>query len=116
MVTTDTTINASPINHIPIGRSGRFFSHYVYADLKDYVADQIFLDNDLRHIRFREEFQKTINEEEYVIVFCRIRTKDIDKFKKCMDQLQKKIRVCGYLGYEEVCDQLEKIVEEGRNV
>ena len=74
---------------------------FIYLDITDQAADHIFQKNHL-NIKFDGKFS---NEElPYIVVMCKVHNEDIQKFKNCMEELEKAITLRGYTKYGEFAD------------
>ena len=78
-----------------------FRKKFMYIDVEDYLSDDIFETNNLSIRILDTEFKQ--KDSDYVISFCTIYSKDVDKFIECMDRLKIKIQIFGYKDYEEIC-------------
>ena len=89
-------------NYINIHHTIPFRKKFMYIDVEDYLADDIFETNNLSVRIFDKEFKK--EDSDYIISICTIYSKDTDKFIECMDKLKNKIQIFGYKDYPEVCE------------
>lgn len=89
-------------NYINIHHIIPFRKKFMYIDVEDYLADDIFETNNLSVRISDKEFKK--EDSEYIISICTIYSKDTDKFIECMDRLKNKIQIFGYKDYSEVCE------------
>lgn len=108
-----TVKKTAPTNYFQIGEDGRMFSWFMYADLKvddKYVADDIFVDHGL-YVKYDREYSKEVDGDTYSIILCRIRKKKKDVFVQCMDELNKKILICGHNSYETIRKDMGMIAE-----
>ncbi len=96
------------MNYIEVKNKVPFRSSFMYIDRIDYVSDQIFIDHELRGIRFGK---KELHNKEYgfTIILCHIFTKDKEKFYNCMEILKNRLRFlgCDMDAYEYLCDVFE---------
>ena len=60
---------------------------------------------------FGNEFQHP--DQPYVIIFCKIRKRDRDKFLSALSELDRKMILCGYPGYSEFCDTFIAKMNDG---
>ena len=96
------------MNYIEVKNWVPFRSSFMYVDSVDYVSDQIFIDHDLKWIRFdKKELHNT--EYKLAIIRCHIFTKDKNKFYDCMEHLRRKLQFYGYnmSAYDYVSDIFE---------
>ena len=90
-------------NCISIKTIDPFKFKFAYFDLKDdYLADKIFFDNKLTVI-FGREYHK--DNEKYALVCCTIRRRDLNKFVKSMEELEKKALLLGHNDYIDFCNK-----------
>lgn len=73
----------------------------IYLDTPDYLADNIFVNYNIKSIKIKNEFQK--NDEKYVIIRCSIKKKDYANFIIAMEELQNKMLLCGHREYPDFC-------------
>lgn len=79
-----------------------FRSEYIFADIKEYLADQLFINEKIR-VDFGKEFGHT--EKKYLLISCKIWNKDRDKFLRSMEKLKNKMPLIGNTDYEEFCKE-----------
>ena len=76
------------------------YGHYAFVDVPEYYADQLFIQHQVR-VRFGKEFQHP--DQPYVIIFCKVRKRDRERFLLALSELNRKMILCGYPGYEGFC-------------
>ena len=81
-----------------------FNNLYAYVDTKDYLADQLFINEKMRVNFNRGEFRR--GNEKYVIIMCKIRKKDKAKFEAVMEKLKTKMLLLDNNDYMEYCENL----------
>ena len=81
-----------------------FYLRFAYLDIPEYVADTIFIQNKL-HVKFGKEFKKEGNP--YIIIMCKIRKKDFDKFEKSLEELERRMLLTGHTDYIEKCEEVK---------
>ena len=79
------------------------YDHYVFVDVPEYYADQLFIRHQVT-VRFGREYQHP--DHPYVVIFCKVRKRDRSRFLSALDELNRKMLLCGYPGYEEFCASL----------
>ena len=47
------------------------------------------------------------------MVFCKVKKKDSIRFEDALEKLKDKMLVMGYSDYPEVCNEFEKMIDEG---
>lgn len=80
----------------------------MYIDHCDYIADKIFVENELR-VKFGNEYGK--DGEKYCYVFCKIKRNDVEKFIDCMKKLENKMLLMGYVDYTEKCNEMMRVFQ-----
>ena len=78
------------------------YEQYVYVDCKDYLADDLFIKNEIT-VKFEGDFIK--DDSDYVFVNCKIKKKDQDKFIKTLGELKNKMLIMGHSDYESFCEE-----------
>ena len=74
------------------------FRHYAFVDTKDYLADQLFIQEKVR-VYFRQETHRTDND--YCVIFCKVRKRDETAFLTALQKLPSKMLLLGHAGYIE---------------
>lgn len=77
---------------------------YLYVDSVEHFADNIFVKNNLRGIKFIGDYMQ--DRKETCIVMITLPRKSIKLFKTCMEELENKALLCGFTSYEETCDEV----------
>lgn len=90
---------------------GLFKSNYAFFDVPDYYADNLFVQHKIK-VDFLKEFQN--GENSYIAIFCRVKKKDAKEFEAVMEELEKKMIICGYTDYPEYCDKFIKTILSSR--
>lgn len=99
-------------NCIEVKTFSPFNTYFMYLDVEDYLADQIFIDHKLR-VKFKKgEFKK--DGSDYVILFVKVPRKKIHIFRECMKELRNKMLLCGHKDYEETFEDIIKMAAIGR--
>ena len=62
-------------------------------------------------VRFGNEFQHP--DQPYVVIFCKVRKRDRDRFLSALSELNRKMILCGYPGYEEFCTSFIAKMNDG---
>ena len=75
-----------------------FFDRYLFFDVEPYLADQLFIRRRIR-VWFDREYEK--DGSPYVAILCRVRKRDSAAFLAALEDLQKKMLLCGHPDYEE---------------
>lgn len=66
----------------------------------EYYADQLFIEHKVK-VRFGREYRH--HDYPYVIIFCKVRKSDRDRFLAALGGINRKMLLCGYPSYEEFC-------------
>lgn len=91
-------------NFVKIKKFSLLYYHYAYLDTKDYLADQLFVNNKVK-VRFGREYEKG----EYRIIFCKIRKRDNMSFLAALSEMADKAALMGETVYEEFVKSMENI-------
>ena len=94
-------------NYICFG--GLIKLHYAYVDTRDYLADPLLRKHEVG-IRFGDEYAKP--NEEFKIIFCKVKKKHKHQFEKAMNELVDKMLICGHSRYESFCDYIMSELSE----
>ena len=94
-------------NYICFG--GRFRVRYAYVDTHNYIADSLFYKREIP-VKFMDEYVK--DGEDYRIIFCSIKRRYNEQFKKALEELKSKMLLCGHNDYEEYCNKLMEQMHE----
>lgn len=97
-------------NYIDItGRFQLFTKSFAYIDAGDnstrtYLADQIFINKKLT-VKF-DKGELHNNGNQYIVIFCKVKKKDVNLFKECMNDLRNKMILLGYKDYDDCCKEI----------
>ena len=97
-------------NYFTLERFSLLYDYYAFIDVPEYYADQLFIQHQVR-VRFGNEFQHP--HQPYVIIFCKVRKRDRDRFLSALSELNRKMILCGYPGYEEFCASFVAKMNDG---
>lgn len=97
-------------NYFTLERFSLLYDHYAFIDVPEYYADQLFIKHKVT-VRFGKEFQHP--DQPYVIIFCKVQKRDRDRFLFALSELNRKMILCGYPGYEEFCDTFIAKMNDG---
>ena len=87
-------------NYFALNRFSLLYDHYAFIDVPAYYADQLFIRHQVT-VRFGNEYQHP--DQPYVVIFCKVRKRDRNRFLSALSDLNRKMILCGYPGYEEFC-------------
>lgn len=85
------------------------WAHFAFIDVPAYLADQLFIKHQVT-VHFGEELHHP--EANYIIIFCKVRKKDTDRFLAALEELPDKMLICGHLDYEEYCNDIIGRIEK----
>lgn len=97
--------------YMHLERINPFYSYYAYFDVPEFFADQLFIQHQVR-VHFSGEYQK--KGKQYVIVLCRVRKKDEERFLEALSELPRKMLLLGYTNYLKDCFELIEHIEKQR--
>ena len=89
------------IRTLPISR----YVKYMYLDTDPYTADQIFINHEL-HVKFCKGEMKHPKYKSVVICNIKVKNRDTEKFKACMELLMNAIMLKGNKEYFTACNLL----------
>ena len=94
-------------NFVRLNKLSLLNRHYTFVDTRDYLADQVFINNKLR-VHFGGEMCK--DGEKYIFVLCHVRKRDAERFELSMKDLRNKMLLLGNNDYLDFCDNMEKLL------
>lgn len=89
------------MNYLECSTISPFSKTFVYFDKEPYYLIRIFEKN---NIKVKMEPME-MNELKYHVIFAKIAKKDTEVFKKSMEELNRKMLLCGDPDYNIVCNQ-----------
>lgn len=95
-------------NFIPLSYINPFKKVYAYVDVRDYKADKIFQNKNLK-VKFLKDFIR--NDDDYVIVYISISNKDVPLFMECMKDLERLMLLTGHTESVNIINDLIKDLE-----
>lgn len=96
-------------NFIKLGGFSFFHYNYMYIDSSKYLADSLLTKNKLS-IKFKGDYISP--DGKYIVVFCKVKKDDEKKFNQTMEELERKMLLCGYTDYTSYYKDLFKKMEE----
>lgn len=87
-------------NYLSLNRFSLLYDHYAIIDVPEYYADQLFIRHQVT-VRFGNEYQHP--DQPYVGIFCKVRKRDRNRFLSALSDLNRKMILCGYPGYQDFC-------------
>ena len=88
-------------NVIPLEKFSFRYRYFCFVDVKEYLADALFMKHKVR-VWFRKEAQKPNNN--YVFIFCKVKKGEEGKFLEALEELKNKMLLMGYLDYQKFCE------------
>ncbi|HAG56518.1 MAG TPA: hypothetical protein DCL14_00620 [Ruminococcaceae bacterium] len=86
-------------------RFSLIYEYFAFFDTSDYLSDSLFAKREIA-IDFGPEY---VNANiPYRVVFCRCRKRDIPRFLQAMEELPKKMVICGYSDYPKFCEKMKE--------
>lgn len=95
------------VNYVVLKNLNPFVKKFIYVDILDYYADQLFIKNKVK-VKFDGEFVKS--SEKYIFVLCTILNKYENKFVETMSELSNKMLICGKTDYHIGCEYIQNIL------
>ncbi len=96
----------------PIQKFSLLYSYYAIIDTKDYFADQLFINKEVR-VWFGVEY--ACPDAPYRVIFCKCRKRDAKAFEEAMEDLPRKMLLCGHTDYIRFCEELRNKMEYARD-
>ena len=93
-------------------RFSLLYDHFAYLDVMPYAADRLFVKHQVT-VHFGREYGK--QGTPYRIILCKVRKRDVGRFREAMAELPDKLRLLGHIDYLEVCRTLWENVERLRS-
>lgn len=86
----------------------------LYIDVPEHLADSLFEKHGVK-VKFEGDYRKP--GEEFIFVTCWIRKRDIEAYQRALEELGRKMILCGHPGYEAFCRKaVEQFMEWGAEV
>lgn len=87
-------------NYLTLNRFSLLYDHYAFIDVPAYYADQIFIRHQVT-VRIGKEYRHP--DQPYVVIFCKVRKQYRNRFLSALSDLNRKMILCGYPGYQDFC-------------
>ena len=101
------------LNYWTIRKFSLLYSYYAIIDTTDYLADQLFVKNEVR-VWFGQEY--ICPDGPYCVIFCKCRKRDTGAFESAMNELPRKMLLRGHTDYIQFCEGLKnKIAAAGKS-
>ena len=85
-------------------KKGIIYNHFVYLDTKSYEADRIFVQENIRGIRFGKEFQKS--NTDFLLIMVKVQKWKSMPFAKAMGKLEHWMSLVGNTEYATLCERI----------
>ena len=92
------------LNYWTIRKFSLLYSYYAIIDTTDYLADQLFVKNEVR-VWFGQEY--ICPDGPYCVIFCKCRKRDTGAFESAMNELPRKMLLRGHTDYIQFCEGLK---------
>ena len=91
-------------------KSNRFsrYNNFVYIDTMGFLADRIFIENKVR-VKFCGDYKH--REKNYVVVFCKVKKKDVPMFLQALKELKNRAILMGNTDYETFCKEQLRLMQ-----
>lgn len=91
-------------------KSNRFsrYNNFVYIDTTGFLADRIFAQNEIK-VKFCGDYFH--REKNYVVVFCKVKKKDVSVFLQSMAELANRAILMGNTDYESFCKEQIRLMQ-----
>lgn len=86
-----------------------FFDYYAFIDTPNYLADNLFIKHEVT-VHFMQEYYHP--DVEYIVILCKCRKRDSDRFCVALSELPNKMLICGHPDYIDFCKKAHLKAEE----
>lgn len=80
---------------------------YAYIDHLDYLADSLFIQEEIT-VKFENEYGN--ESDPYCIIFCKVKKKDEERFRRALGKLENKMLLTGHMDYPDVCKKIDELI------
>lgn len=98
-----------------ITKKGIFRDHFIYVDTKEYDVDKLLVQNNIRGVKFGEEFRSK-DYPGYALVIARVPKRNTKKFIQALSTFDKLMKLSGKCEYLECCNAALGILNQRQNV
>ena len=92
-----------------IERASLWYAYFLFFDTTSHLADQLFIRHKVR-AQFESEYAR--EGSPYRAILCRVRKRDVPEFLAAVEELKKKMLLCGHLDYVSRVSAFMDAVEE----
>lgn len=96
-------------NYMQLNCFSLLHDRYAFIDVPEYFADQLFIKHEVT-VRFGREFGHP--EHPFIIIFCKVRKRDTERFLAALGELDRKMILCGYPDYDRFCCRFMEQMKE----
>lgn len=96
-------------NYYCIRKRSWRYRYFFFLDVKKYFADNLFIRHQVR-VFFMEELRK--QGTDYMMIFCKVRKKDVGRFQEALEELKNKMLLMGYPDYPEFCEEIGEGIQK----
>lgn len=93
---------------IPLEKFSLLFRHYAFVDTKEYLADQLFI-QEKAQVCFGREAHRA--DSKYCMIFCKIKKSDEKAFLTALQKLPSKMLLCGHTDYLDFCREFQETLQ-----
>lgn len=87
-----------------------FYNYYAFIDTPHYLADNLFIKHEVT-VHFMQEYHHP--EMEYIVILCKCRKRDSERFCAALEELPNKMLICGHPDFIDFCKKAHEKAEEG---
>lgn len=87
------------MNYVEL-ESWLFYDNFLYFDNPDSFADNIFIKNKVK-VKFKAKLAS--DDYSYIAVICKVKKKFREAFLESLNELERKMLICGYRDYSNFC-------------
>ena len=84
--------------------------NYMYLDVPEYLADQIFIRHKLS-VKFRKR-EYGHKDTDVRVIFCSVRKDECEVFEQCMDELYNAVLLTEHKDYAKTCEELVQALDD----
>lgn len=89
-------------NYIPLEKISLRYKYFCFIDTKEYLADALFIKYKIR-VWFQKEAHKP--NTKFVLIFCKVKKSDTNKFLEALGELNEKMISLGCSDYHHFCNE-----------
>lgn len=89
-------------NFIQLEKFSLRYKYFCFIDTQEYLADSLFIKHKVR-VWFQNEAHNP--NTEFIIIFCKVKKDDADRFAEALEELNNKMTLLGHPDYENFCKE-----------